>query len=367
MLHRALPLVPALVLLISSAVFAAPADFRVETVADGLKNPWALDFLPGGDLVVTERGGGVRLIRKGRLETQSVGGLPPVLVRGQGGLMGVAAHPDFARNQWLYVCFATGDAEGNASTVVRGRLDGFMLRDTKTIFTATPRKKLPMHYGCQLRFGPGGKLFVTLGDGYEHAYQAQSLDNHFGKVLRLNEDGSVPADNPYAKRWKALPEIWSYGHRNVQGLAWRAGTDEMWTSEHGPKGGDEVNREAPGANFGWPMVTWGVDYSGQTIATQQTGAGYTDPMAYWVPSIGVAGIDFYAGERFPAWRGDLFAGALRATHLRRIDLEGDKVVGQEDLLKDLGKRIRGVRSGPDGYLYLVTDQSPGQVLRLVPR
>lgn len=355
-----------LMLLAPVALADSPsAAFRVVEIVRGLANPWSAAFLPDGDILVSERNGGLRIVHEGKLQPAPIRGVPPALAQGQGGLLDLALHPDYARNGYLYLCRSAGSLASNASTVIRARLVRGALVDVTRIFEAHPPKKGPVHFGCRLLFGPGGKLFVTLGDGFEHAYQAQALDNHFGKIVRLNDDGSVPADNPFVDRWKALPEIYTFGHRNVQGIAWRPGTEEIWAHEHGPRGGDEVNQLKPGANYGWPMTTYGVDYSGKRIAEQPVAPGIEPPLVYWVPSIAPSGMEFYSGERFPAWRGDLFVGAL-AGHLRRLDIENGRIVAQEVLLGERRERIRFVRTGPDGLLYLLTDASDGSLLRLEP-
>jgi glucose/arabinose dehydrogenase len=236
----------------------------------------------------------------------------------------------------------------------------------RTLFTATPLKKDAMHFGCRLLFDPDGKLLVTLGDGRWYPYQAQALDNDLGKVVRLDDDGGIPKDNPFVNHWKAQPEIYSYGHRNIQGIALRPGSTEIWIHHHGPRGGDEVNILKAGANYGWPMITYGVDYSGAIVSDKTAMPGMEQPVIYWVPSIAPSGMDFYAGDKFPGWRGDLFVGALSGRHLRRLHIVGQQVVDQEVLLSELHKRIREVRSGPDGYLYVMTDEADGELLRLEP-
>jgi glucose/arabinose dehydrogenase len=258
--------------------------------------------------------------------------------------------------------------EENASRIVRGRLEGDVLREVREIFTAQPWKKNASRFGCRLLFAPDGKLLVTLGDGYDYRDEAQTLDDHFGKVVRLNDDGSAPRDNPFRSRAGTLPDVFTYGHRNIQGIARRPGTREIWIHEHGPKGGDEVNVLRAGANYGWPAITYGIDYSGAIISDKTALPGMEQPVRYWVPSIAPCGMDFYDGDRFPEWRGDLFVGALAARELRRVDLDASgRVLGQESLLKELEKRIREVRSGPDGYLYVLTDELEGKLLRIVPR
>ncbi|WP_245296886.1 MULTISPECIES: PQQ-dependent sugar dehydrogenase [Rhodomicrobium] len=346
---------------------SAGENFRLVEVAGGLSNPWALAFLPGGDMLVTERGGRLRLIRAGKLEGQPIAGTPQVAAQGQGGLLDVALHPDFDRNHLIYLSYAGPGAGGANTEVARARLDGGRLEDKTVIFKAEPKTGGGNHYGSRLLFAPDGTLFVTLGDRFSRRDEAQNVVNHLGAVVRINDDGSVPKDNPFVGKDNARPEIFSYGHRNSQGIALRPGTAEIWQHEHGPRGGDEVNILKAGANYGWPKITYGVDYSGAVISDKTAMPGMEQPVVYWKPSIAPSGMAFYDGDKFPNWRGDLFVGALAGTHLRRVRLEGAKVVEQEELLADLGERIRDVRSGPDGHLYVVTDDpSNGRVLRLEP-
>jgi aldose sugar dehydrogenase len=353
--------------LLGAFATAVPAqNYRVIELADGLAHPWSLAFLPTGEMLVTERNGGLRIVRSGKLDPAPIEGVPQALAGTDGGLLGLAVHPQYARNRLVYLCLSVGTPEANASRVVRGRFDGRRLEEVSTLFTARPWKAKESHFGCRLLFAPDGKLWITLGDGYDYRDEAQTLDDHFGKVIRLNEDGSVPHDNPFVRREGALPEIYSYGHRNVQGIAMHPGTRAVWTHEHGPKGGDEVNVMRPGANYGWPAITYGVDYSGAVISDQTALPGMEQPVLYWVPSIAPSGMDFYSGDRFPEWRGDLFVGALAARELRRVDLDDNRVIGQESLLGELKLRIRDVRCAPDGYVYVLTDEASGKILRLEP-
>ncbi|HIP79678.1 MAG TPA: PQQ-dependent sugar dehydrogenase, partial [Kiloniellaceae bacterium] len=282
-----------------------------------------------------------------------------------GGLLDVAVHPDFAENGLIYLSYA-GPGEGGASTeVARGRLDGMALQDVEVIFRATPKSGGTGHFGSRLVFDRDGKLFISLGDRRQ-IRESQNLGNHIGTVIRLNDDGSVPEDNPFLGQAGAQPEIYSYGHRNVQGMTLHPESGEIWSHEHGPRGGDELNLVKAGANYGWPVITYGIDYSGAIITDKTEAPGMEQPIVYWDPSIAPSGMAFYDGDKFPQWQGDLFIGALAHLHLRRLEMEGGQVVGQESLLTGLNERIRDVRNGPDGYLYVLTDSSNGQLLRLEP-
>lgn len=345
----------------------AGITFRVADVATGLSSPWSLAFLPNGDMLVTERPGRLRRIRAGALEKAPIAGAPKVAARGQGGLLDVAVHPDFANNGLIYLSYS-GDGQGGVGTeVMRARLSGDRLEGGEVIFRVNPKTRGDGHYGSRFLFAPDGTLFVTLGDRYIFRDRAQKVSDHLGTIVRIKDDGSVPDDNPFKGRDGALPEIFSYGHRNTQGIALRPGTAQIWQHEHGPRGGDEINILKAGANYGWPKVTYGIDYDGSVISNRTTMPGMEPPVLHWTPSIAPSGMAFYDGGKFPAWRGDLFVGALALTHLRRVRLEGDKVVDQEVLLPSLDERIRDVRSGPDGFLYLVTDDPrSGRVIRLEP-
>lgn len=377
MLRRALA---AIALSLASGTAAAAAqdierseqhDFRIVTLARGLEHPWGMAFLPeagpgGGGLLITERSGALRLYHDGKLQPQTIAGTPKVAARGQGGLLDVALHPDFAENRLVYLSYA-GAADGKAGTeVARGRFDGTALRDLEVIFRAQPKTPGNAHYGSRLVFGKDGKLYVSLGDRRNYMREAQNRANHIGSIVRLNDDGSLPGDNPFIGDTGTRPEIFSFGHRNVQGMALRPGSDEIWAHEHGPRGGDELNFLKPGANYGWPAITYGVDYSGAVISDKTAAPGMEQPVVFWDPSIAPSGMAFYDGDAFPEWKGDLFIGALAHRHLRRLEMEGRQVVGQEALLRDLGQRIRDVRAGPDGNLYVLTDSSDGHLLRLEP-
>lgn len=341
--------------------------FTLTTVAGGLQFPWSLAFLPDGAMLVTERGGTLRIVRDGMLEGPPIAGVPEVYVKSQAGLFDVLLHPDFANNKLLFLSFAYGTDAQNATRVVRATFDGTGLSNVETIFTASPTKNTAAHFGGRMLLLPDGTLLVTLGEGFNFREEAQNLGSHLGSIVRINIDGTVPPDNPFIGKDGARPEIWSYGHRNVQGIARDPESGRIYESEHGPRGGDEVNIIEPGLNYGWPVITYGVDYNGARISPFTEYPGMEQPFLDWTPSIAPSSLAFYTGDAFPKWKGDLFAGALAFRELRRVDLEDGKVVGQETLLGDLDQRIRDVRQGPDGKLYvLIEDAEDGKIARLDP-
>jgi len=352
-----------------NAIQSEQATFTITTVASGLSHPWGLEFLPGGDYLVTERGGALFRITPDGAKTQ-ISGVPDVVDQGQGGLFEVILGPDFDQTGYVYISYAGAGSDGGVNTeVARGRLDleTNAISDLNVIFRAQPKPtRGNNHFGGRLLFGPDGKLYVTLGDRYHYMDQAQSTDNHLGTLVRLNPDGSVPEDNPFTGDDEGLDEIYTYGNRNIQGIAVQPGTDRIWMHEHGPKGGDEVNIVQKGVNYGWPEITYGVAYSGLPITDKTQAPGMEQPVIHWTPSIAPSGMAFYDGDRFPDWQGDIFVGALAKTHLRRLEVDGTKITDQEVLLKDMGARIRDVATGPDGYLYLLTDETDGRLLRLEP-
>ena len=336
-------------------------DYRIVPVAEGLEHPWSLAFLPGGDMLITEQPGRLRLVRDGRLLPDPVEGLPEVHYVGQGGLLDVMPHPDFESNRLLYLSYSKPLEGGEESTtaVIRGRLEGDRLADVEEIFEANSRGR--GHYGSRLAFDGNGHLFVTVGDrqvpsrGDLEAHPAQDLSNHHGTVSRILEDGGIPSDNPFVDTVRAEPSIYSYGHRNAQGLEIHPETGEVWITEHGPQGGDELNLLEPGANYGWPVVGYGVNYrSGTAIHEGTMREGMVHPEHVWVPSIGTSGLLLYTGDRFPEWRGDFLAGGLSGQRLARLEMEDGEVVLEETLVPRLG-RVRDVVQGPDGYIYLVID------------
>jgi glucose/arabinose dehydrogenase len=342
-------------------------DFRVVVLTRGLEHPWGLAFLPDGRMLVTERPGRLRLVRPGgHLEPRAVGGVPAVAAVGQGGLLDVALHPDFAGNALVYLAYAAGEGGRIGTEVARGRLDGDRLEDVTVIFRLEPKSGAAVHFGSRLVFDRQGRLFVTLGDRGD-MQRAQRLDDHAGSVVRLEADGRVPPDNPFVGRPGARPEIFSLGNRNVQGAALHPATGELWAHEHGPQGGDEVNVIRAGRNYGWPVITYGVNYGiGTRIGEGTHKAGLEQPLHHWVPSIAPSGMAFYTGDRFPRWRGDVFVGALRDRLLVRLRFDGERLVKEERMLEGTLGRVRDVRSGPDGYLYLLTDAKNGALVRLEP-
>jgi len=339
------------------------------TVAQGLVNPWSLAFLPDGRMLVTERPGRLRIVEKDGTLGAPLSGLPAIAVSGQCGLLDVALDPRFADNGLVYFSYAepAGGAEGgNSTAVARGKLTGSALTDVRTIFVQKPKVSSSAHCGGRLVFARDGRLFVTLGDRFSRKDDAQTLDNHLGKIVRIEPDGKVPADNPFVGRAGALPEIWSLGHRNVQGAAIHPATGELWESEHGPQGGDEINIVEAGKNYGWPLVTFGRNYvTGTRIGEEGPKPGFEQPLKTWVPtSIAPSGMAFLTSDRYPGWQGSLFIGALRGQALVRLTVDGRRVVGEQRLLEDLKERIRDVRQGPDGWLYVLTDSSEGRIVRL---
>lgn len=354
----------------STAPVADSGGYEVSVVASGLDLPWGLSFLPGGAMLVAERNGVVRVIENGVLRPEPVAGVPAVFAEGQGGLFEVQPHPRYADNRLVYLTYAAGDGDANRTTLARAQFDGLSLSDVEVLWQASPEKEGGAHFGGRMLFLPDDTLLLTLGDGFAYREQAQALDNDFGKVVRLTLDGDPAPGNPLAAQG-ARPEIWTIGHRNVQGVARDPATGRIWTNEHGPRGGDEVNLMRPGANYGWPVITYGVDYSGAVISPFTAREGMEQPLVHWVPSIAPSGMAFYDGALFPAWRGDLFVSALAGAQLRRLDLDGAGAVrGQEVLLQELEGRFRNVVQGPDGALYILAESTAadpsGQVLRLAP-
>lgn len=370
---------PALAASLASPALAASQEVETEkvkisvvTVASGLEHPWALAFLPDGNFLVTERPGRLRIVTSKGEVKKPIAGVPEVDARNQGGLLDVALDPDFEENRLVYLTYAEkGEGGTNGTAVARGHLTESMspqLRNVEVIFRQTPKKDSTLHFGSRLVFDNEGHLFVALGERSRVGMreESQKLDSHLGKVVRIWPDGTVPEDNPFVGAEDALPEIWSYGHRNQQGAALHPETGKLWTNEHGPRGGDEINIPEAGKNYGWPIVSYGTEYSGAPIGEgKSTAPGMEEPIHHWTPSIGVSGMAFYASDAIPEWQGSLFVGGLARPSLRRLTLDGQKVTAEETLLEDLGARIRDVRQGPDGALYLLTDDENGKLLRIV--
>lgn len=349
---------------IEERVESEKENFRLVKVVGGLENPWAVAFLPDDRLLITERPGRMQILSNGELT--EVENLPEVRAMGQGGLMDVILHPNYEDNGWIYFTYAADYDDGVGTTLSRARLEGSRLVDVEQLFQMSSPGNRGQHFGSRLVFDNDGYLFMTIGDRGER-YKAQELNSHNGSTLRLHDDGRVPQDNPFVDRNDARQEIYSYGHRNAQGLIYDSENDRVWLNEHGPRGGDELNLIQRGENYGWPLATYGEEYRGGTIGT--TPDQFDDsvhPVHHWTPSIAVSGMTLYDADAFPAWQGDLFVGALRQKHIRRIELDGDTFVREEELLRETVGRIRDVRTGPDGNIYLVTDEPDGGIYRLEP-
>jgi glucose/arabinose dehydrogenase len=347
------------------------------TALAGLEHPWSLVWLPSGDMLITEKAGRLRVVRDGKLLPSAVTGVPETLGVGHGGLMDIVLHPRFAENRWIYFTYGHGTRDANSTRLARGRLstDASALTDVTVLHSVTPLKSNIQHFGSRLLWLPDGTLLLALGDGGNPPTrlngelmreQAQKLDSQLGKILRLREDGTAPADNPFAGRAGADPFLWTIGHRNIQGLARDPASGRIWANEHGSRGGDELNLLAAGGNYGWPRATYSIEYTFGIISRDNTRPDMVDPIAVWTPAQAPSGLQFYTGDVFPAWRGDLFSGALKRKEVRRVDLDADgRVLSQESL--PIGERVRDVRQGPDGYLYVLTDEVNGRLLRIQPK
>lgn len=351
----------------SSVITSEKHAFRLATLVTGLENPWSVVFLPDGRLLVTERAGRMRLVGADfRVDPKPVEGLPEVVERGQGGLFDVALHPQYAQNGWIYWAYNAPGAGGWGTALARGKLQGQRMTEVQVLFSMQPKTRSSQHFGGRIVFDKTGMIYLTLGDRGDKD-RAQKLDDHAGSVIRLHDDGRVPADNPFAKRAGALPEKWTLGNRNMQGAALHTQTGELWTHEHGPQGGDEVNVMRPGLNYGWPVITHGVNYGlGTRIGEGQAKPGMVQPLHVWVPSIAPSGMAFVSGSQFPQWQGNMLVGALRGQMLVRLVLDGEKVIREERLLQGRAGRIRDVRMGPDGLVYLLSDGPDGSLMRLEP-
>lgn len=338
-------------------------SFTLDTLATGLVNPWGMEFLPDGKILIAERPGRLRIWEDGRLLEEPVAGMPPIWAHGQGGFLDIAMHPDFDQNQWIYFAYSSPGAGGGNTAIGRGRLQGNAIVDFEKIFQGQPYSSGGAHFGSRIVFDENNYLFTTIGDrGIMNS--AQDLSSHNGSVIRIHDDGSVPSDNPFVNEPGAMPEIWSYGHRNIQGMVLHPETGDLWTHEHGPRGGDEINVSLKGENFGWPLATHGINYNGTIITTDTTLPGMVDPILHWTPSIAPCGLDIVTSEKYPEWKGDLLVGALAGQHIHRVVIDGRRVVATERLLQGFA-RFRAVRQGPDGYLYFLTE-SPGLFVKIVP-
>ena len=350
-------------LLFSLQALSKDVGYTVTTVAEDLEHPWAVTQLADGSFLVTQRTGQLlRVSPEGA--TQVVDGVPASYFAGQGGLLDVVLHPEFEANQRIYLSYAHGKPGDNATAIARATLNGNRLEDTEQILLVRPPKDTPQHYGGRLLFLPDGTLLVTVGEAFDHREAAQDLENEMGKILRIEDDGGIPADNPFSG--DNSRRIWSYGHRNAQGLVYDPASDTVYMHEHGPRGGDEINVVSPGKNYGWPAITYGRDYNGAHVSPFTAAEGMEQPLLHWTPSIAPSSMALYTGDHFPQWRGDLLIGALVDKEVRRVDLEDGAVAGQESLFKELDSRIREVRMGLDGHLYLLTDGEGGKLLRVEP-
>ena len=353
---------------------SAAQGFRQTTVVEGLERPWGMAWLPDGAMLITEKAGQLRIVRDGKLDPTAIAGVPEVMSANQGGLMDVSVHPRFSENRLVYLTYSHGSQNSNRTRVARATFDGKALQNLQVIFEVSQAKSGGQHFGSRIVWLPDNTMLVAIGDGGNPPVelegdlirkQAQNLRSHLGKIVRLNDDGSVPKDNPFVNNSNANPAIWSYGHRNIQGLAFDPSTRRVWATEHGARGGDELNLAEAGKNYGWPLVTHSQEYFGGEISQERSRPGMIDPKVVWTPATAPSGLAFYTGDRFPAWTGDLFAGGLVSQDVRRIDLDANgKVLGQQQI--QIGQRVRDVRQGPDGLLYILTDDSNGRLVRLEP-
>ncbi|WP_373185805.1 PQQ-dependent sugar dehydrogenase [Halopseudomonas sp.] len=352
---------------VAFASAAQAADYQIETVAEGLEFPWSLAFLPDGGMLVTERAGRLRHIdAAGELQAAAIEGIPEAFASGQAGMFEVALDPEFESNNRIFLSYACGTQEANHTCLSSAVFTGGSLREVDELFRVQPAKAGDAHYGGRIAFLPDHTLLLTLGDGFDYREEAQKTASHIGSIVRLNRDGSVPEDNPYIDQSDALPELYSIGHRNVQGIVYDEQNGRVLSHEHGPRGGDELNLIESGNNYGWPKITYGLDYNGSVISPYTSLPGLEQPLVQWTPSIAPSGMTLYRGDLFPAWQDSLMISALAARNVRRVELEGNEVIAQETLFEELGARFRDVRTGPDGALYLLTDAAEGKVLRVVP-
>lgn len=344
----------------------ALGPYTLTTVAEGLNLPWAMVFLPDGRLLVSERSGQLRLVEQGKV-SPPLAGVPTTYFKGQGGLQDLALHPDYATNGWVYLSLAWGEPKANATRLVRGRIKGNAFTDVEVVFTATPTKNTPVHYGARMAFLPDNTLVMAVGDGFDFREAAQKPDNLMGKMVRIHDDGTIPKDNPFVGNADYHPAIYSLGHRNPQGMAYDPVRQVLFSNEHGPKGGDEVNILVPGKNYGWPVITYGRDYSGASITPYTEYPGMEQPLVNWTPSIAPSSLVVYRGDAFPALTGDLLASALKYKEVRWVQMDGDRPVHQVSLFKELDTRLRAVYTGPEGALYLLTDSNNGKIVKVSPQ
>ena len=338
-------------------------NFIVDTLSRELNFPWGIAFLPDGRILVTEREGQIRIFKDEKLQAEMIEGVPAIYVNGQGGLHDIQLHPDYATNGWIYLAYAKPGQGGGGTTISRAKLEGNKLVDLAELFSAQPFSESGAHFGGRIAFDGNGYIFFSSGERGTME-NAQDLGNHLGKILRLHDDGRVPSDNPFVNRSGAKPEIWSYGHRNPQGLVYDKETGILWDSEHGPKGGDELNKVEKGKNYGWPKITYGINYDGSPITDKTVMDGMEQPVTYWVPSIAPCGMTKISGDKFPGWKNNLLIGALAHQHVARVELDGERYVGQEKLL-DKVARVRAVAESPDGFIYVATE-GPGMLLKISP-
>ncbi|MDY7020294.1 MAG: PQQ-dependent sugar dehydrogenase [Cyanobacteriota bacterium] len=353
---------------------ASSSGYQNVTLVSDLEHPWGLAWLPDGSILITERPGRLRIVRNGTLDPNPITGVPEVFAENQGGLLDITVHPRFAQNGWIYLTYSHGNNSANRTRVARAKLEGNTLQDVQVIFEVSQAKPRGQHFGSRMIWLPDETLLVSIGDGGNPPIelngtlirqQAQNRQSHLGKVLRLKDDGSIPTDNPFTTATDAAPAVWSYGHRNIQGLTIDPTTNQVWATEHGSRGGDEVNLVRKGENYGWPVATHSREYSGGLISPEKSLPGMIDPKLIWTPSIAPSGLAFYTGDRFPEWKGQLFAGGLVSQDIRRIEVDtSGNIVNQESI--PIGQRVRDVRQGPDGLLYILTDRSDGQLIRLEP-
>ncbi len=344
-------------------VLTSDLTFTIDTLATDLKNPWGMAFLPDSRVLIAERPGRLRIWQNGVLQEEPVSGLPEIWAHGQGGLMEVVLHPQYEENQWIYLGYSAPGPGGGNTAISRARLEGNRLVDFENLFQGMPYSSSGAHFGCRIVFDEENHLYFTIGDRGTKE-NAQDLTNNNGKVNRINDDGTIPDDNPFLDEPDARPEIWTYGHRNIQGMIIHPETGEIWTHEHGPKGGDEINIEQKGENYGWPLATFGRNYSGTIISRDTTLPGMVDPVLHWTPSIAPCGLGIVTSDKYPQWNGDLLVGALAGQHIQRVQLDGENVEGTEKLLEGFA-RFRDVRQAPDGFIYALTE-SPGLFIRITP-